>query len=522
MHLVSERRDHRLVAVGFASIALALVAVLAFAARAQAAETIYWNNYDTGSISFADINGSGGGLLNLGGATLEEPEGMAYDSATGRIYVASSAENGEHQAILYANADGSGGGVFTAPGAPVEVPKGIAVDPVNRTIYWANSEEGATISWARLDGSAGGTLNTSGTTVEWPDKVAVDPVHGKVYWFNIQNQPYTIGYANADNSGGGGTLDLTGATPPKNVRGLVVDPAANRLYWLTGGSAEMVSYVSLSGGGGGDIDFAEAPVFNPYGLALDPSINRLYWGNYANGEEREDAIGFASTTGGGFGGITPSTAPVNGPQDPLILKSPSGTGAPAVTRDAANPPALSCSTGGWAADYAGSFVYQAPRSFGYQWLLNGAAVPGAVGSTLTATAAGSYTCTVTATNQSGSASQTSGAATTVSAASVKLTVKPKKAKAKPGKAAKFKVSALNQGDLQTGNAKLCVKVPKKAKKALKAPKCKTLGAVGALTTKATKIKVKVKKSAAKGSYKVTLQVKGTAGKAVKATVKVLG
>lgn len=516
MHFVSERRDHRLIAVGSALIALAFVAVLAFASRAQAAETVYWDNYNANTIADADITGAGGGLLNLAGATLENPEGMAYDSATGRLYVASSGEK-NNGAILYVNVDGSGAGTFSVAGAPVEEPEGIAVDPANGTLYWVNTKSGAnTIGWARLDGSAGGTLNTTGTTVESPYKLAVDPVHGKVYWFNTENSPNTVGFANADNSGGGGTLDLSGATPPSSVRGVVVDPAANRIYWLNS-SAETISYASLSGGGGGDVSLTGSFFSSPYGIALDPSIGRLYWGNYGNSEESLNAIGFASTGGGGFGGITPTTAPVNGPQDPVILKSPTGTGAPAITRSSKNPAALTCPTGSWAADYAGSFVYQQPHTYSYQWLLNGAPIAGATASTYTATKQGSYTCAVTGANQSGSASQTSGEVT-IKAAKVKLTVKPKTAKAKAGGTATFKIKAKNQGDLKTKNAKVCVKVPNKAKKVLKT-KCKSIGKIAARKTKATKLTVKLS-SAAEGGYKVKIQVKGASGKAVKATIKV--
>jgi hypothetical protein len=368
-------------------------------------------------------------------------------------------------------------------------------------------------------------LNTSGASLESPYKIALDPVAGKVYWANTKPEPNSISWANVNGSGGG-NLDLSGAPAPEGITGLSVDPVGGRIYWLDR-NEERIGFASLSGGGGGEVNLAGVTfgennlMDNPYGLAFDPSVGRLYWANYNQDSTNANAIGFVNLAGGS-GGITPAVAPVDGPQDPVILKSPTATGAPAVGRDASNPAALTCPTGSWAGDYAGSFVYQAPRSYGYQWSLNGAAVAGATSSTFTATTPGAYTCTVTATNQTGSASQTSGAAATVKAAKVKLTVKPKKAKAKAGKTARFKVQALNQGDLQSGKAKLCVKLAGKAKKALKAPECKTLGKVGGRQKRNAKLKLKVKPDADPGNYKITIQVKGSAGKAGKATVKVLG
>jgi hypothetical protein len=520
MHFVSERRDHRLIAMGSALITLAFIAVLACAARAQATENIYWDNYSANpdTVGFADITGSGGGLLNLGGVEVEGPEGMAYDSATNRLFVASNSGGGSNGQIVAINLDGSGASVFTAPGAVIESPEGIALDPVSRTLYWVNTAGTGSIGWAKLDGSAGGLLNTTGATVENPYRgIAVDPVSGKVYWSNSGPEPEVISFANGNNTGGGGNLNLTGAPAPVEITGLVTDPAAGRLYWLDN-EGEDIGYVSLGGGSGGEVALSGATFNDPYGFAFDPSLGRFYWGNYGNSEERLNAIGFANLAGGS-GGITPATTEVKGPQDPVILKSPAGTGVPAITRDASNPAALTCPTGSWASDYAGSFVYQAPRSYGYQWLLNGAPIAGATVSAFTATTPGSYTCAVTATNQTGSAAQTSGAVT-VKAAKVKLTVKPRTAKAKAGGVATFKVKALNQGDLKTKNAKVCVKVPKKAKKVLKA-KCKSIGKVTARKNKTTKLKVKVK-PLAEGSYKVKIQIKGSAGKAAKATIKVVG
>lgn len=528
MHFVSERRDHRLVAVGSALIALALVAVLAFAAHAQAAETLYWNNYndDPDTIGFAGPDGTGGGALPLTGAELDGPEGMAVDPVTSRLYVANVDGGTESKGqIVYASLAGGAGGIFTAPGAPVDNPQGLAIDPATRMIFWINTGDSQSIAWARLDGSAGGTLNLTGATFDEPYRLALDPVAGRVYFGSEvgsgSEAHLVLSYANVNNTGGG-NVNTTGATETDSINGLAVDPAHGRVYWLNQ-TTESLSYANLDNSGGGDVDTSGAAWNEAYGLALDPGTGRAYWANYSNNEERTGAFGTANyLAGGGGGSISVATAPVAGPQDPQLLKSPTGTGAPAVTRDANNSAALACSTGSWAPDYPGSFVYQAPQSFGYQWVLNGAAVSGATSSTLTATAPGAYTCTVTGTNVTGSASQTSTAAVTVNAAKVKLTVKPKKAKAKAGKLAKFKVQALNQGDLATSNAKLCVKVPKKAKKALKTPKCKKLGVVGALTKRNAKLKIKVKKTAATGSYKVKLQIKGSPGKAVKVTVKVLG
>jgi hypothetical protein len=506
---IAARRE---LVLGSAVIALALALLLALAGRAQAAELVYWDNYTANpdSVSVANLDGSGGGTLPLTGAEIDSPEGMAFDSVTGRLFVSNAV--GEHGQITFVNVDGSGAGVFTAPGAPIEEPEGVAVDPVTRMIYWTNTEgngaaEGS-IAWAKLDGSAGGMLNTTGATLEEPYKIAIDTVHNRVYWSNEKTDG--ISFANADNTGGGGNLDLTGATPPEYIDGLSVDPAGGRIYWLDE-SGEHVSFASLSGGGGGDVNITGAPFNSPFGLAFDPALGRLYWGNYNGGSENpENAIGFADLSGS-VGGISPATAEVAGPQDPVILKSPTGTAAPVVTRSKNSRASLACSAGEWAADYAGSFVYQAPKTLAYQWTRNGQPIAGATATTFVAKSAGTYGCTVTATNQAGSASQSSAAAN-VKAAKLKLSAK--KAKAKAGGLATFKVKVVNQGDLKSKKAKICAKVPKKAKSDLKAKKCSKVPPLGGRKKKTVKVKLKVLPSA-DGSYKLTFKPKGVPGKAAK-------
>src|SRR4051794_19278450 len=157
MNLVSEHKGRgRFAAVGFAAIAFALLALIAMAGRAQAAETLYWDNYGASpqDVAFANIDGNGGGLLNLGGQKVDDPEGMAYDSVTNRLFVTNN--EGSSGPVLAVNLDGSGAASFPAPGAPIDGPEGVAVDPVSRTIYWENTGTTDAIVWAKLDGSAGG------------------------------------------------------------------------------------------------------------------------------------------------------------------------------------------------------------------------------------------------------------------------------------------------------------------------------------------------------------------------------
>ena len=87
------------------------------------------------------------------------PWGLAIDAAAGRVYWA----NNDGNTISYANLDGTGGQDLNTAGATVDGPWGVALDPAAGRIYWSNNLA-ATLSYASLDGSGGANLNTSGAT----------------------------------------------------------------------------------------------------------------------------------------------------------------------------------------------------------------------------------------------------------------------------------------------------------------------------------------------------------------------
>jgi hypothetical protein len=77
----------------------------------------------------------------------------------------------------------------------------------------------------------------------------------------------------------------------------------------------------------------------------------------------------------------------------------------------------------------------------------------------------------------------------------------------------FQVKAVNQGDLQSNAARICVSLPKAAKDDLRKPECKKLAPLGGLAKRTVKFGIKVKNGADEGADKLTFQVKGTPGQA---------
>jgi DNA-binding beta-propeller fold protein YncE len=365
----------------------------------RAAGRVYWTmkaiSGMTGmnTISYVNINAGGGNHdLNTGAATLKGPVGLAVDDSGGRLYWANQETAGP---ISYANLNGSGGGTVTGggnfPSFPVllEVPVGTGVPaiiggsetgstlacsrgswaadeleaflfhapqtfsyrwsrngtdiagatqnsvvaaspgdyrcrvtasnhagstsqtsaprsvtvpaPAGDRVYWGNLGADV-VSFVNLDGSGGGDINTFGATVNDPQGVAIDMAAGRIYWASpAQNK---ISYADL-NGAGGGDLATNGATINDPV-GVAIDPVSRRIYWgnLVGGG---ISFASLSGSGGGELNTNGATMSSPTGVAVDPASRRIYWSN-AIGK-----ISYARLDNTGGGDVNTGAATVNFP-----------------------------------------------------------------------------------------------------------------------------------------------------------------------------------------------------------------
>ncbi len=376
-------------------IAIAVLA-LTLPGAASAADTIFWTSANANSISYANLDGGGGGSLGTGLATKGAPLGMALDPSAGRVYWA----NNEGNRISWAYLNGSGGGNLATTGATVNGPAGMAIDPVNQKIYWTNYE-GDAISWAYLTGSGGGDLATVAPILK-PAGIAVDPAAGRLYWTNYEGDATTaISYANLDGSNGG-SLATTGATVEKPF-GLAVDPGANRVYWANRASEKGISAANLDGSGGGVDLVAESPALGgAVGIALDPAGNRIYWGN-----AESDSVAYAGLDGSGPSILDTTGSPVGEADFPAVLRAPLGTGAPTISGTQVVGKPQTCSKGEWAADLPSEFFYRSPTTYAYAWYRNGELLAGATESWYRPTKPGIYNCQVSAANQAGSTAQTS-------------------------------------------------------------------------------------------------------------------
>jgi hypothetical protein len=359
---------------------------LCLASTASARRLIFWSNSIANKISYAPvIEGGTGADLPIAQPFVDDPFGTAIDSAAGRVYWLNRGNGGS---IGYANLDGSGAGLLNTSGASFAQPSGLAVDPVAGKIYWGNSESGnGSIGFANLNNGGGGLLRPTGAALE-PNALTVDPSNARIYWSNSTADK--ISYAGLDGTAAQ-DIDTSGATVD-GPEGVAINSRIGRVYWANN-KGDSIGYAGINGGGGGTANLNQF-VSKPIGLATNGEA--VYWAS--NGFERVEAGNFAGCC---VVPLETAGATQSGVAFPVILESPR-LNAIAKVEGAHDPGSvLSCSTPPWEGDQIESFLYRAPQSISYQWLRNRLPIPGATGTTTVASKVGSYTCQVTGSNFAG-------------------------------------------------------------------------------------------------------------------------
>jgi YD repeat-containing protein len=137
-------------------------------------------------------------------------------------------------------------------------------------IYWTDSTGGAqAIKSCRPDGSGLRTIVSSGLSV--PRGIEVDLANGRIYWLDSGND--TIKRASMVDGSGETTLVSTGLSTP---RGLRLDVAAGHMYWVDSGN-KTIKRANLDGTGVTTLLTATDGLNLPQGLALDLTARKMYW-----------------------------------------------------------------------------------------------------------------------------------------------------------------------------------------------------------------------------------------------------
>lgn len=234
---------------------------------ATAANTIFWTNpYSApSSIFFANLDGSSGSpsTLPTTGATVNTPWGLAPDPAAGKIYWANYFGN----KISFAKLDGGGGGDLNIVGTTVSSPWGVTIDSALGKIYWGNFTTDA-LDYANLDGTGGGVLSTPGAAQSGPMPGAIDPTTGRIYWSNWNASAIVFG--KSDGSFGGGTLYSTASQPA--MPAILRSPAGTGAPSITGAST-VGSTLSCSQGSWAPDLLGELLYRAPQSVGLQWSLN---------------------------------------------------------------------------------------------------------------------------------------------------------------------------------------------------------------------------------------------------------
>jgi hypothetical protein len=334
--------------------------------------------------SASDLNTSNG---------YEYTTGIAIDPASQTLYVGVYNNTNREYEIKKMSSTHNISSISVVPSA-AHIPNGNGIGSIviyQDRLYWTqgtNAAETTGVMWGSIDSEAGGAIATGAdvstlTAGIWG--LAIDRAHRKVYyanWTGATRAPWgTVGVAELDGSDAGFALtaDSCGAI------------LANDEF--------------LSG---------------PNGIAYDYHDESVTWGNWNWNSEGNP--GKARVNTGGYGTRCQfievnqnikydGNQPISFGQQSAVayLYKPEFSSTPQVRFRTRSHTSLTCNAA-FDGDRGEAHMFMAATTTKYSWTLNGKKIAG-TSSNLRANKAGSYKCTVTGSNYSGSTSATSPAIT---------------------------------------------------------------------------------------------------------------
>jgi len=276
----------------------ALVAAILVAAGTAGADHLYWA--EAGAPAIRRSNTDGTSTITLADFEMDSAEYLAIDVTARKVYWADNRLDN----ICRANLDGTGSEVLLE----TPDPKAIAVDPAGGKVYWTSELQG-TLSRANLNGTGAEELHSG---LAYPNGVAIDPILGRVFWTeagtdmirsstldgaNIEtliaglNNPIGLAahpeagwifwtetgnerVARIDVDGGNFTI-LASAVSMYNLRGIAVDPVAERLFFTTDFILGKMYRMNFDGSDRTEVIDGES--YGPIGVAADPVTGEFYW-----------------------------------------------------------------------------------------------------------------------------------------------------------------------------------------------------------------------------------------------------
>jgi hypothetical protein len=242
---------------------------------------IYVSQEATNRIAWFGLDGLTAGVVNTAAGSVDHPTNLAIDPATQTLYWANAASPGS---IGFARVDESGGGILAQPGstdANVDEPTRLAIDTLHSRVYWWN-ESGKEFSWVTTNGQVGGNLATPDNPISSPEMmggIAIEPYSTpeELYFISKEGGPKaaTAGVFHTDPLLGGEPEKLPGAYTEKNAygaTGLAFDVSDNKFYWGNSAIEEepktAIGTATVFGNAATLEVFPEAPIHSPVFAAV--------------------------------------------------------------------------------------------------------------------------------------------------------------------------------------------------------------------------------------------------------------